>query len=141
MAEFQCESCVFVGKNEWSLKCHVGKKHVGLAVAKAAEVVEDLVDVPVEKLTTTKTILGAKVIFFSPRRPAMTVVIRPDEWRMVSMQGGGEKLMQIPGLTVQFENGQLATKDSEIIHYLEDVYNDPRFPIMSNRQMKAMVSA
>lgn len=98
------------------------------------------------------------VIFYCPRHPFITVIVVPDEWRMVTTPNG-EKLMPVPGLKAEFDSGAFTTTNPLIIAYLEGdveeakklglvdtggrprVYKDARSPIISNRQMKAMVSA
>lgn len=83
--------------------------------------------------------MSEEVKFVSPRRLSMTVVVVPDQWREIQTPVGA-KMVQATGKTIQFLNGIYKTSDPEVIEYLESKYNDSRFPILSDRQMKSMAT-
>lgn len=71
----------------------------------------------------------SKVRFFSPKSGGLSIVIEPKEW-MVVRTPAGERTIQSPGKTAQFENNIFLTDDPEIIEYLTNTYSDRRFPIV-----------
>ena len=76
-----------------------------------------------------------KCRFFSAKAPQQLIIIRPPVWKEVSTPSG-TMVLQVPGKDVQFSNGELVTDDPEVINHLENVYNDKRFPIISERLLR-----
>ncbi len=132
------EGCDFKPKNKRSLAIHAGLRHAG-AKLQLPDAVAAAEFVP-SKIVAKKSRFDAEeVIFYSARRPSMTVIVVPEQWREVTTPAGA-KMVQSKGKLAQFEAGQFRTTDVEIIDYLENTYNDPRFPILSNRQIRAMAA-
>ena len=91
-------------------------------VIEAKEVVE-------VKPTLTVPEEPKKVRFFSPKSGGINIVIEPKEW-LVTRTPAGDRTIQSPGKSAQFENNIFITDDPVIIEFLTHKYKDRRFPIV-----------
>lgn len=138
-----CEVCNKEVKNQGGLNLHM-RSHLPKTTTGAVELprISPVNSTPtVTAPLPTPTVVSCepkKVTFYSVKRPSMQVVVVADRWRIFKTHDGAEQLIQVQGKTVTFEMGQYVTDDLEIINYLENVYKDARFPILSSRQMAAM---
>lgn len=112
--------------------------------------------VEVHEISKAPAVEG-EVSFYSPRLPFIQIVVVPSEWRLVEGPAGA-KQYPVEGITVEFDNGRYVTSNPKIIAYLEGnkeeakklglvdkkgdprVYNDPKFPILSDRKMREMAT-
>lgn len=135
-------------KNQGGVNLHLKShrpKEVKL-VAKAIQVPDPVA--PITEGDETQPL----VVFYSPRSVGLTVVVIPERWVMLQTPAG---LIPAPseGKSAEFNQGKYTTDDPEIIACLEGdlkalralgssakPYLDHRFPILSDRQMKAMAS-
>lgn len=126
------EACKECGDLVVNMERHYSVKHPDI-VAKI-EAGELLSSAPASVAPPTK------VRFLSPKSPGLTVVVSPEHWGTVKTPVG-DKMMLAKGKSATFVNGVFETNDPEIIEYLEEVYKDPRFPVLSSRISNELVAA
>lgn len=144
-----------------NLKLHETAKHRSMtipptALEKLTEAVPPIV--PAIKNSEAPAVEeNPEVIFYCANLPFQTVIIQPTEWKLVQAGPAGEKWMPIEGVMVEFDNGILRSRDPLVIAYLEGdraktkalgvtgkngegrIYDDPKHPILSDRQMRGFV--
>jgi len=125
---FECKPCNKEFKNQGGLNLH-NRKHAAPKDVKVPPL-RPVVEVGVERNDPTK------VLFYSPKSPNLTIVVKPEYWARVETPGG-EQSFKVAGKTVEFLEGRFSTSDPEIIAYLETIYNSlpgsGRFPVVSSR--------
>jgi len=135
-----CEPCAKEFATTAAKKGHDSVKH---SAVKAAEALAALENAPVAVENKAPAPVPApevpkieikEVLFYSPRAPFQTVIVKPTEWVMVESPAGTRNI-QVAGKEAQFDNGTFRTSDPEIIEYLEKKYSSPRYPIVSARQL------
>ena len=104
----------------------------------AAELARQILGVkaqPIDSLVDTRDRTGYRsddvepVRFFSPASNGLSVIVAPKEW-VVNKTPAGDRTIQTPGKTAQFENNIYITSDPEIIEFLTTTYTDKRYPIV-----------
>ena len=142
--EVICSTCARTFKNQGGLNLH-GRSHQKTLLPKIdRDLTSTVADFDTPALALQSALIGKKtldeVVFYSVKRPSMLVIVRPSQWKEVETGPNSTKLIQTEGLEAQFEAGQFKTDNPEIIAYLETKYQDPRFPILSQRQMREMAT-
>lgn len=138
-----CTICPKEFKNQGGLNLHMRSHRVLPKIEDVLAAVESRA-VPLDSPILSKPPTGPEqVTFYSPIRPYLNIVVRPEmkgTKQIPSSNGGTIDIIDIvPGITVEFDAGKYFTSDPVIIDYLENKYANQRFPIMSSRQMRAMV--
>ena len=118
----QCDMC---GKNVKLRGYHV---HLRLAHGVKRE------DLP-QHLNPPEESQEEPVRFMSTRAPEMVVVVRPDEWQNIDGPGGS-RMRLMKGKRIEFHRGEYITADPDEIDYLENVYEDRRYPVLSMRKVR-----
>lgn len=122
--------CNYAGKNQGALNLHT-RKHTRKAMPKVGEVTPLK---PVQEAQSSEQVTSSTRVFYSPKALSMVITVRPEYWG-VKTTPSGDISQKVEGKYVQFEGGRFATEDPEIITYIETKYKDPRFPILSDRQI------
>ena len=127
--------CNYAGRNQGALNLHT-KKHTRLAAKAASKPTTGDVSPlkPVEVIGSAEVITPTTRVFYSPKALSMVITVKPEYWGVKSTPAGDIRT-KVEGKYVQFERGRFATEDPEIIDYIEKTYRDPRFPILSDRQV------
>lgn len=124
--------CNYAGKNQGALNLHT-RKHTRLETKQATTSNVSPLK-PVEVITSLDEPTRGARTFYSPKALSMVITVRPEYWG-VRTTPSGDISQKVEGKYVQFEGGRFVTDDVEIIDYIENRYKDPRFPILSDKQV------
>ena len=132
---FVCDICGKETRTPASLGAHKRYKHgSGEACPPLAPAVGE-VNPPLQHEKVLETIT-----FRSPKSSELRIIIKPSRNFKLETPNG-VILDTVAGKMAEFRMGLFSTNDPEIIHFLEYKYNDPKFPVYSNRTLKRLANA
>jgi hypothetical protein len=119
-----CDACGKVYKGLGALNAHKFYKHKVLGAATTCPPVA----APEEGVLPQAP--SSKVVFRSPMASDLRIVIKPSYWVKTETPAGIVQVLS-EGKAAEFRNGVFMTEDPEIIDFLENKYENGRYPVFS----------
>lgn len=117
----ELKKCGVCGKEVKNLGAHSRLAHGKRAVEAGGEL---LSSAPPSAPTEQK-----EVRYLSTRARGLVIVVKPAMWGEEATPVG-TKMKLYPGKTIEFKNGWFATKDPELIAFLDNYKADKGFPVV-----------